>query len=371
MSILLGIILFLLFLGGYFVRSSVFGQVPKTEQSKEFEKSSSYNKEKGRFENRQSHLHAQMNKKNFHIPTFLETMSEWRNNKRGVPDRALPSMAPDLEKFLACDEDDVKFIWLGHSTFLLRMAQKTILVDPVFSSVASPLPFLARRFQKPPLSLEDLPDIDFVLISHDHYDHLDMNSIKFFKDKHCLFIAPLGLSSHLMHWGIEKERIEEADWWEGIEIKELTFTATPSQHFSGRDLFNSNKTLWASWVIASDDHRVFFSGDSGYDTHFKEIGQHLGPFDLAFIETGQYNPKWQEVHMLPRDSAQAFIDLKAKYYVPIHWGMFELSLHAWDEPIIEISRYAKELTIPLLTPQLGELVDLKTPETTQGWWKSS
>ena len=232
-------------------------------------------------------------------------MSEWRNNKRGVPNRALPSMAPNLDEFLNCQNDNVKFIWLGHSTFLLRVAERTILVDPVFSNAASPVPFIAKRFQKTPLGLEDLPVIDFILISHDHYDHLDMDSIKFFKDKQADFIVPLGLSSHLMRWGIHQQRIKEADWWHSIKVGAINFTATPSQHFSGRDLFNSNKTLWASWVIATNSRRIFFSGDSGYDTHFKEIGSKLGPFDLAFIETGQYSLKWREVHMMPRESAQA------------------------------------------------------------------
>lgn len=354
-----------------YLRSSIFGRVPDRELIEKIKSSPAYNIEKQRFQNRLPHLHGQMNKRNFKLKTFIETMREWFGNQNGYPDRKLPSIKPDIEKFLSDNTDSVRFIWLGHSTILLNISDIIILIDPVFARSASPFSFLAKRFQRSPLTLDELPDVDIVLISHDHFDHLDQESVEYFRDYDCHFICPLGVSSHLMHWGITQDRISEAGWWDTIEYENLEFIAAPAQHFSGRDLFHSNKTLWASWVVQSPSKKVFYSGDSGYDSHFKEIGKKLGPFDLSFIETGQYNPKWQEVHMLPRESAQAFIDVKGGRYVPIHWGMFELSLHSWDEPIVEISRISKELTIPLISPKLGEIVDLYNPVESLAWWKYS
>lgn len=359
-----------------FLRSSVFGKVPRTEELQKLAGSKAFNAQEGRFENRRSHLHKEMNDRNFSLSTFIETMKQWKDNSEGVPNQKLPAQSPNLAEFLKSDpEHKIKFIWIGHSTFLLRMAGRTILVDPVFSASVSPVPVLARRFQAPPLKLNELPAIDFILISHDHYDHLDMQSIKYFQSRACKFIVPLGISSHLAHWGISRDRVIERDWWESVEFEGLKFTATPSQHFSGRDLFHSNKTLWASWVIQYREQKVYFSGDSGYDTHFKEIGERFGPFDIAFMETGQYNEKWEEVHMLPEQSAQAYFDLKAKSYVPVHWGMFELSIHAWYEPIERIFQLAQERSINLMTPKLGELISLEQSDdklshdrAQQKWW---
>lgn len=371
-----------------FLRSSVFGKIPSDDYFKDLT-SVALNKVEKRFQNRQGHLHQEMNQRNFNFSTFLETMKQWKNNTQGVPSQKLPSIRPDIAKFIESAEaenseaseipetpevpeieETIKFIWLGHSSFLLRMGKRTILVDPVFSESVSPVPFLAKRFQAPPIKLEELPKIDYILISHDHYDHLDMGSIQYFKDKQCQFVTPLGIASHLEHWGIVRERVQELDWWQSMEVEGLKFTATPSQHFSGRNLFDSNKTLWASWVIQYQQKKVYFSGDSGYDIHFKEIGERLGPFDLAFIETGQYNKKWEEVHMLPHQSAQAYFDLQAKAYVPVHWGMFELSIHSWFDPIEKIHQLALERSINLLSPKLGQMVELGKDQTFEAWWES-
>lgn len=284
------------------------------------------------------------------------------------PAKKMPEVKPDLKAFVK-KSNETKFIWLGHSTFLVNLKGKIILFDPVFSGHASPVSFAIKRFQPPVIGLEDLPEIDFVIISHDHYDHLDMDSIKFFKDKKTKFFAPLGVPSHLMFWGIKKENIHELDWWQSVKYGDLEFVCTPSQHFSGRSP-DGNVTLWSSWVVKSDEKRIFYSGDTGYDTHFKAIGKKYGPFEVAFMENGQYNKAWEDVHMLPEQTVRAFQDLKGENLVSVHWGMFDLSIHSWYEPIERVSALAEKEKINHLTPKLGEMVtmgaNLKKPEK---WWK--
>ena len=263
-----------------------------------------------------------------------------------------------------------RFIWFGHSSFLLNMEGKIILVDPVLSDSAAPVSFLVQRFQAPVLKLEELPEIDYIIISHDHYDHLDMETVKFFADKKAEFITPLGVGEHIKSWGIEKSRVSEMDWWQETQRDQIKIIATPAQHFSGRGLVKQNHTLWASWVIQSSKHNVYFSGDTGYDIHFKDIGEKYGPFDIAFIENGQYNPQWEEVHMLPEQAAQAYFDLKAKKFFPIHWGMFELSLHSWYEPIVKISELGEKRDIDIVAPRIGEMISVNDELETANWWQN-
>ncbi len=213
-----------------------------------------------------------------------------------------------------------------------------------------------------------MPPIDYVLISHDHYDHLDRESVIFFKDKKAAFITALGVGSHMVGWGIDRKRITELDWWQKCVVPGLEFIAAPAQHFSGRGALRSNSTLWASWVLRNDKHNVYFSGDSGFDTHFKDIGDKYGPFDLAFVESGQYNEKWAEVHLLPEFFHQTYLDLRAKRYFPVHWGMFELSLHTWYDPAVRLSVLAKETGMNLVTPKLGEMVTLNDRYINNPWW---
>jgi L-ascorbate metabolism protein UlaG (beta-lactamase superfamily) len=284
-----------------------------------------------------------------------------------IPMGKLPEVKPDLIKFLIPTEE-MKFIWFGHSTLLLHLDGQTILIDPVFSGSASPFSFLVKRFQPPVLSLSELPPIDSILLSHDHYDHLDKETIKFFKNKTTKFIVPLGVGSRLQKWGIPSERIRELSWGESVSESTITFTAAPAQHFSGRGLFDRNKTLWASWVIKGQFENIFFSGDSGYDVHFKDIGNRFGPFQYAFLENGQYNERWPDVHMQPEDTIQAYVDLNAQTLIPIHWGMFDLSLHHWSEPIIRLSKFTKAWHIPMLTPRLGEVIEASTHKS-ENWWE--
>ena len=291
------------------------------------------------------------------------------NPNQTKPTGQLPEIREiDLASFQKSD-NNLKFIWLGHWTILMSLDDKMILIDPVFSDHASPVKIAAKRFQPPTISLEQLPPIDYILLSHDHYDHLDMETIKYFVGKDISFLTPLGVGAHLQRWGIEKDQITELDWWDEITTDGLTFAATPAQHFSGRiGVMHNNKTLWASWVLKSKAHTVYFSGDSGYDTHYREIGDAYGPFDLVFMDNGQYNEGWRAVHNLPDEAIKGHLDLNGNYYVPVGWGMFDLSIHNWFDPPQEATKLAKEYDVNLITPRLGMVVDLTKPVLFDQWW---
>lgn len=342
----------------------VFGSRPDQEQVEKFKTSPQYNHEEQRFVNRLPKVLEQMRKDAFNFATIKEWLFA---GEARTPAKPLPEVKPDLTEFLKAS-DQVKVIWFGHSTFMLNFSGKIILVDPVFSGSASPVGFMVKRFQPPVLKLEELPPIDIVLISHDHYDHLDMETMKFFAKKNPKFIMPLGVGSHLRGWGVKSESITELDWWQSQTIDGVEFIATPAQHFSGRGVSDGNKTLWASWVIRNQQHNIYFSGDSGYDTHFKAIGDKYGPFDIAFIENGQYNQKWRAVHQLPEEAVQAYFDLRAKRFFPIHWGMFVLSLHSWRHPVDELRRLSKERGVNIVTPKLGEIVTVGEGYRNTEWW---
>ncbi|MDO7173949.1 MBL fold metallo-hydrolase [Mariniflexile sp. AS56] len=265
-----------------------------------------------------------------------------------------------------------RMVWFGHSSFLLQMEHKNILIDPMFGKVAAPHPLLgANRFNTEfPLEVDKLPQIDAVIFSHDHYDHLDYETVLKIKDKTGHFFVPLGVGAHLEAWGVPKTKITELDWWQETTFGDLTFACTPAQHFSGRSFNNAQSTLWCSWVIQSKTENIYFSGDSGYAPHFKEIGDKYGPFDLALMECGQYNNMWADIHMMPEETAQAGLDVKAKKIMPIHWGGFKLALHDWTDPIKRVQAKANELNLMLITPEIGEDIrvsDLDNPYT--NWWE--
>ncbi|MFP2994760.1 MBL fold metallo-hydrolase [Spongiivirga sp. MCCC 1A20706] len=267
---------------------------------------------------------------------------------------------------------ETRLIWFGHSTFLLQIHNKNILIDPMLGDVPAPHPMLGgKRFSKQlPIEIEKLPQIDAVILSHDHYDHLDYGSIKKLKDKVKAFYMPLGVGVHLQEWGIEKSLINELDWWQEIAFEELQLVCTPAQHFSGRGFSDRAKTLWSSWVIQSDKEKIYFSGDSGYADHFKVIGDTYGPFDFAMMECGQYNEKWPEIHMFPEETAQAGLDVRAKRIMPIHWGAFKLAMHTWTDPVERVTKKAKELGVEVITPKIGESIFLKEgTNANNDWWK--
>jgi L-ascorbate metabolism protein UlaG (beta-lactamase superfamily) len=242
----------------------------------------------------------------------------------------------------------------------------------MFSEIPAPANFLGgSRFTKEiPFTLDQLEQVDVVLISHDHYDHLDYPSIQALSQKTKQFLVPLGIGAHLERWGVAKEKIQELDWWEEHRFEEIQFAFTPAQHFSGRALNDRFHTLWGSWVIVGPKDRIFFSGDSGYAPHFKQIGEQYGPFDISFMEAGQYNKLWPDVHMFPDQTYQAAKDINAKAVMPIHWAAFSLSTHPWQEPAERLQSNAESDTLKVIIPQIGEIVrlDYIADRVNDPWW---
>jgi L-ascorbate metabolism protein UlaG (beta-lactamase superfamily) len=260
---------------------------------------------------------------------------------------------------------------LGHSTVLLKLADAFWLTDPIFSERASPTRFFGpERFHAPPISIDELPPIKAVIISHDHYDHLDHDSIMQLAGKVEYFLTPLGVGDILIGWGVPAAKVRQLDWWQGTEVGGVRLVATPAQHFSGRGLFDKNRTQWASWVMQAADRRIFFSGDSGYFDGFKKIGATYGPFDMTMIEVGAYDVNWPGVHMQPEESIQAHIDLKGERLLPIHNGTFDLSMHSWYDPFDRAVTLGEARHIPVLTPKMGEPVSMNSTERGQSWWGS-
>jgi L-ascorbate metabolism protein UlaG (beta-lactamase superfamily) len=286
-----------------------------------------------------------------------------------VPNRALPVQALTREQLLAAPDNSL--FRLGHSTILLKLNGEFWLTDPVFSKRASPVQWAGpARFHAPPVSIADLPPIKGVILSHNHYDHLDYAAIRELEAKTEHFLAPLGVGDTLVSWGVPATKVQQLGWWQSASAGSLKLTATPAQHFSGRTLWDSNKTLWASWVIESADLKVFFSGDTGYFKGFKEIGERFGPFDLTLMETGAYDPNWPDIHMQPRETMQAHIDLRGKVMLPIHNGTFDLAMHSWDDPFEQITALAAARGQTLATPMIGEAVDITQPQATGAWWRT-
>lgn len=288
-----------------------------------------------------------------------------------VPKGQLPQVQLALPELLDGESNGLKVSWLGHSSLLMQIDGYSILTDPIFERKVSPIG-PSRFSAELPLRVETLQHVDVVIISHDHYDHLNKYSVQQLIDKTGVFVVPLRVGTRLMKWGVPKEKIVELDWWdEAHPHSGLTIAATPAQHFSGRGLFDRNSTLWASWVIQTGKHRVFFSGDTGYFAGFSEIGKKYGPFDVAFLECGAYNEYWSNVHMFPEQTVQAGIDLGAKVLQPIHWATFNLALHAWYEPIERFTEAAWNRSVNVSIPVMGQVVDYHTPWATELWWLAS
>jgi L-ascorbate metabolism protein UlaG (beta-lactamase superfamily) len=261
--------------------------------------------------------------------------------------------------------------WYGHSAFLFEMDGKRILIDPMLGETAAPVSFGSKRFPyEKPIPIGDLTDIDVLILSHDHYDHLDYETIIRLKDEVGHFYTALGVGSHLKSWGIPEAKITELDWWKSAELENMELIACPARHFSGRALVDQNTTQWASWVIKGRYQNIYFSGDGGYGPHFKEIGEKHGPFDLALLECGQYNNAWKAIHMMPEESVQAGIDVKAKLIMPIHWGAFKLAVHEWTEPIKRFKAESIRLKAPMIHPFIGERFSLEHELPRVEWWKT-
>lgn len=286
-----------------------------------------------------------------------------------VPAGALPVDVLTREQLDAAP--DRSLYRLGHSTVLLKLRGGFWLTDPVFAERASPFRRLGpKRFHAPPIALADLPPLAGVILSHDHYDHLDRDTVLALDATTERFLTPLGVGDRLIEWGIAATKVRQLDWWQSADVGGLVLTATPAQHFSGRSLLDGNSTLWAPWVIEDRDLRVFFSGDSGYFDGFRTIGERLGPFDVTLIETGAYDPQWPYVHMQPEETVQAHVDLRGRWLVPIHNGTFDLAMHRWQEPFERITGLTAARGVALATPRMGERLNMAAPHRGERWWRN-
>lgn len=286
----------------------------------------------------------------------------------------IPEETIAIKRFVKEDftthHSSTNMIWYGHSAVLLNMKGTILFIDPMLGPDASPVaPFRTNRFTNDTLPMVDeLPDIDVVLLTHDHYDHLDMDSIKKLKGKAKQYYVALGVKRHLVAWGIAADTITEFDWWDEKTINNITITFTPSQHFSGRWIDDKQGTLWGGWVFANDEERIYFSGDSGYGEHFKEIGAKLGPFDFGLMECGQYDELWKDMHLTPEETVQAAIDAQVKRAMPIHWGAFSLSQHSWKDPILRYIKHAKEQQLNICYFEPGEIF-CRDHTNCPMWWE--
>lgn len=282
------------------------------------------------------------------------------------PSRPIP--VKDPSKGLLEGDDD-KLVKLGHSTVLIRIDNQWVITDPMFSKRASPFSFAGpARFHPPALNISQLPPLSAVILSHDHYDHLDEASIIEIDAITERFLVPSRVERHLLEWGIDAKKITVLDWWQSAQIGSLDITATPSQHFSGRWLTDRNETLWASWVIKGKEHKIFFSGDTGYFEGFKQIGERFGPFDITLMEAGAYDKLWSTIHMFPEQTLQAHRDLRGDLMIPIHNSTFNLAFHAWFDPLLELDKFTSD-SDKVLTPAFGEVIYLDNPVVAENWWK--
>jgi len=344
-----------------FVLNAGFGQAPQGDQLSAIEASPHYRD--GQFHNA--------------LPTpgytgSKSTLRAWwdfltvkTDNAR--PAAPLPVVKTDLARLPAEQET---LVWLGHSSWYLQLAGKRILIDPVFSSYAAPFSFLNKAFDGDyPWKAEAMPEIDLLIISHDHYDHLDYATIKALMPKVKRVVTPLGVGSHLRYWGMKPEIIEERDWNQSVRISDaLTVHLLPARHFSGRGL-KRNQTLWGSFMFVTPQRKVYYSGDSGYGPHFRAIGEQFGEVDLAIMENGQYDQDWKYIHMQPAETAQAAADLNARAVVPGHNGRFVLAKHSWNDPLIQLARASQDKNYRLLTPELGEPVQVNSAtQQFREWW---
>ena len=344
-----------------FIRQPKFGSLPAGERLQRILNSPHY--QQGSFQNLSI------------TPNFTEGSGYGKvlrsvmfgKSKRARPSDVMPSVKTNL-KNLAPDENVL--VWFGHSSYFIQADGKRMLVDPVLSGAASPLRFMVPAFKgSDAYAVEDFPDIDYLFLTHDHWDHLDHDTIVKLKSRVGKVICSLGVGAHLERWGYAPADIIEKEWNETAVLEPgFTVHVVPARHFSGRSLVR-NRALWSAFVLQTPSLRLFLGGDSGYDTHFKDIGSMYGPFDLALLECGQYNENWKYIHMMPEETVQAAEDLKARRLMPVHWAKFDLSTHAWDDSIQRVSAAARVAGMPLVYPMIGEKVELSKEGQVFGeWW---
>jgi L-ascorbate metabolism protein UlaG (beta-lactamase superfamily) len=287
-----------------------------------------------------------------------------------IPSAPLPLVNP-LARWAKRAESGLRVTWLGHSTLLIELDGVRVLTDPVWGNRASPLPFAGpKRFHPPPAPLAALPPLDAVIVSHDHYDHLDRPTIRALAKTQVPFITSLGVGARLEGWGVPAKRIIELDWWEETELKGVTITAGPAQHFSGRGIKDRNTTLWSSFHLRGPTHSFFFGADTGLTSEYTDIARRFGPFDMVALEIGAYHPAWGDIHMGPVNALAAYGLLKSGAFLPIHWGTFNLAIHPWNEPPETLMRLGVPARVPLVMPRLGEPVEPSRSNGVDPWWRS-
>ncbi len=303
---------------------------------------------------------------------FWSTMGDWiRGADHTTPETPLPVVSRRAAEFAEPPSSGLRVTWFGHSSTLVEIDGQRILFDPVWSERVSPFSFSGpKRFHPVPLPLEDLPALEAVVISHDHYDHLDKKTVVALNERGVRFVVPLGVGAYLEDWGIATQRIVELDWWEQVKIGTLTLVATPARHFSGRSLVmaDRNKTLWAGWALIGPEHRVFYSGDTAMCHGFAEIGKRLGPFDVTMIEIGAYNAAWRDFHIGPEQAVAAHRMLRGELLLPVHWGTFNLALHSWIEPAERVLAAAETAGVHLALPRPGESIEPTSSPPLVRWW---
>jgi L-ascorbate metabolism protein UlaG (beta-lactamase superfamily) len=345
----------------FFMQQAVFGKEPTGADLQRMEQSPNY--KNGFFKNIEE------------TETLLKTTSRGKLlmdffNKPAAttPTDTIPSLRTNLKELAA---DQPTLVWFGHSSYLIKLKDYTILVDPVFSGNAAPISFFGKSFTgSDAYGVADMPPIDLLILTHDHYDHLDYKTIRELHPGVKQIITPLGVGSHLVSWNISREKITELDWNQNKKISDsITVSALPARHFSGRG-FTQGKTLWASYVLQLNGYRLFLGGDSGYDGQFKKTGAAFGPFDLALLEAGQYGKDWPYIHMKPEETVQAALDLNTKVLLPVHWGKFALAYHPWNEPIERVATAAKEKQLTITTPLIGQPVIIGATLPQDAWWRA-
>ena len=305
-------------------------------------------------------------------PNFFKALAKWsKGNKFSKPEQSIPTVELSKSDFEKPPITGLRITWLGHSTSLIEIDGSRVLLDPIWSEHVSPVSWMGpKRFFAPPLAIADLPELDAVLISHDHYDHLDKKTVIELAKTGVLFIVPLGVGTHLEYWDIPKEQITELDWWENHRINNLTIHGTPARHFSGRSMVmtDRDKTLWAGFAIQGPKHRVYYSGDTAMFEGLKEIGERLGPFDAALLEVGAYNEMWADLHLGPEQAVDALRMVRASLLIPVHWATFDLALHGWTEPAERLIQSTQHNPKQLVLPLAGQSFEPAHPPKITRWW---